>query len=372
MSETQGGSGDLDVLLQTEQTFPPPPDFAAQANASDPEIYERADRGPRGLVGLVGREARVDRALGRGPRLVRPAVREVVRRRQAQRLRQLPRPPRRRRQRRARRLPLGGRGRDQARDHLRLAAGGDAADRQRPQGRSGSARATSSGSSCRWSPRRRWRCSPAPGSARSTTSSSAASRANSVTERMEVSDAKALITADATLRRGQPTPMKSAVDEILDGLPEMEHVVVVDRCGTNPPMTEGRDHFWHELVEAADAGLPAGGDGRRGPALHPLHLGLDREAEGDPAHHRRLPDRGHRHPQARLRSQGRRRLLVRGRHRLGHRPLLHRLRPARQRRDQRHVRGRARTTRPRTAGGRSSSATASRSSTRRRPRSGPA
>ena len=33
----------------------------------------------------------------------------------------------------------------------------------------------------------------------------------------------------------------------------MEHVVVVDRCGTEPPMTEGRDIFWHEACAAADA-----------------------------------------------------------------------------------------------------------------------
>ena len=38
--------------------------------------------------------------------------------------------------------------------------------------------------------------------------------AESVEERMEVSDAKALITADATLRRGEPTPMKAAIDEV--------------------------------------------------------------------------------------------------------------------------------------------------------------
>jgi acetyl-CoA synthetase len=61
------------------------------------------------------------------------------------------------------------------------------------------------------------------------------------------------VTADATLRRGEPTPMKSKVDEILGELPKLEHVVVVDRCGTNPPMTDGRDVFWHEAVADADA-----------------------------------------------------------------------------------------------------------------------
>ncbi|MET0761956.1 MAG: acetate--CoA ligase, partial [Thermoleophilaceae bacterium] len=76
--------------------------------------------------------------------------------------------------------------------------------------------------------------------------------AESVKERMDFSDAKLLVTADATLRRGEPTPMKPKVDEILGDLPKLEHVVVVDRCGTNPPMTEGRDVFWHEAVAGAD------------------------------------------------------------------------------------------------------------------------
>ncbi len=76
--------------------------------------------------------------------------------------------------------------------------------------------------------------------------------ASSVKERMEVSDAKVLVTADATLRRGEPVPMKPKVDEVLGELPKMEHVVVVDRCGTNPPMTEGRDLFWHEACADAE------------------------------------------------------------------------------------------------------------------------
>src|ERR671938_1603770 len=63
---------------------------------------------------------------------------------------------------------------------------------------------------------------------------------NSVKERMETSQAKVLVTADATLRRGKPTPMKENVDEILDDLPELEHVVVVKRTDEDAPMTEGR------------------------------------------------------------------------------------------------------------------------------------
>ena len=37
-----------------------------------------------------------------------------------------------------------------------------------------------------------------------------------------------------------------------------------------------------------DGGVPVRRDERGGPAVHPLHLGLDRQAEGRAAHHRRL------------------------------------------------------------------------------------
>ncbi|MDQ2675991.1 MAG: acetate--CoA ligase, partial [Actinomycetota bacterium] len=75
----------------------------------------------------------------------------------------------------------------------------------------------------------------------------------SVRERMEFSEAKALVTADATLRRGEPLPMKEKVDKIAEDLDALEHIIVLDRCGTGPPMTEGRDVFWQEAVESADA-----------------------------------------------------------------------------------------------------------------------
>jgi acetyl-CoA synthetase len=74
-----------------------------------------------------------------------------------------------------------------------------------------------------------------------------------VRERMEVSEAKVLVTADATLRRGKPTPMKANVDEVLDQLPKLEHVVVVNRTDSDCPMQDGRDVWWHEEIEKADA-----------------------------------------------------------------------------------------------------------------------
>ena len=85
--------------------------------------------------------------------------------------------------------------------------------------------------------------------------------------------------------------------------------------------------------------LPVRGDGRGRPAVHPLHLGLDRQAEGRAAQRGRLHGLHGPDPQVHLRLPRRRRLLVHRRHRLGHRPLVHRLRPAAERRDLDHVRG---------------------------------
>ena len=105
---------------------------------------------------------------------------------------------------------------------------------------------------------------------------------------------------------------------------------------------EGRDHWYHRADAGRAARVRARADGRGGHALHPLHVGDDRETERHRPHDRRLSRRHVRDDEAGVRSAGRGRLLVHGRHRLGHRPQLRRLRPARQRRDGGDVRRRAR------------------------------
>src|SRR5579884_3283230 len=94
------------------------------------------------------------------------------------------------------------------------------------------------------------------------------------------------------------------------------------------------------------AELPAGGNVGRGPALHPLHVGFDRSAEGRLAHDRRLSRVRVDDARIRVRLSSRRGLLVHRRCRLGHRAQLHRLRAARQRRHDPDVRGRAELSRP--------------------------
>src|SRR6201996_6265951 len=71
--------------------------------------------------------------------------------------------------------------------------------------------------------------------------------AGSVRERMEFSAAKALITVDGARRKGKTAPIKQQVDEAMGDLETIEHIVVVKRTGTDAPMREGRDHWYHEL-----------------------------------------------------------------------------------------------------------------------------
>jgi acetyl-CoA synthetase len=74
---------------------------------------------------------------------------------------------------------------------------------------------------------------------------------DSVKERMQFSDAKALITADQARRKGKAADIKPAVDAFMDEVPSLETVIVVRNTGADVPMTEGRDIFFDEAIEAA-------------------------------------------------------------------------------------------------------------------------
>jgi acetyl-CoA synthetase len=253
-AEGTAGS-ELDVLLQTEQTFPPPPEFAAEANASDPEVYERADADPETwwaswaekldwtkpwtevldwsdppfakwfVGGTLNASANcLDRHVktGKGDRVAFFWEGEDASRREVSYAELL----------------------DQTQRFANVLRGlgvgkGDVVGIYMPM-------------------------LPETAAAMLACARIGAIHnvvfggfsAESVKERMQFSDAKLLVTADATLRRGEPVPMKPSVDEILGELPKMEHAVVVDRCNTDPPMTEGRDLFWHEAVADADPECP--------------------------------------------------------------------------------------------------------------------
>ncbi len=81
---------------------------------------------------------------------------------------------------------------------------------------------------------------------------------DAIIDRCEDADAKLIITADAGYRRGEPSPLKVNVDAALEnGAGTVKNVVVVNRCDTPVTMVQGRDHWWHELMQEASANCPA-------------------------------------------------------------------------------------------------------------------
>jgi acetyl-CoA synthetase len=79
----------------------------------------------------------------------------------------------------------------------------------------------------------------------------------SVRERMEVSRAKALITVDGARRKGKTAPIKPAVDEVMSDLESLEKIIVVRHAGIDVPMLDGRDLWYHEVIDAAAPECPA-------------------------------------------------------------------------------------------------------------------
>ena len=76
----------------------------------------------------------------------------------------------------------------------------------------------------------------------------------SLRSRIDDASAKVVITADGGWRKGKVFPLKAAVDGALaNGTSSVEHVLVVRRGENEVEWTEGRDLWWHDELEKADA-----------------------------------------------------------------------------------------------------------------------
>jgi acetyl-CoA synthetase len=91
---------------------------------------------------------------------------------------------------------------------------------------------------------------------------------DAVKERMEFSEAKALITVDQARRKGKAADIKPAVDRFLGDVPSIDTVVVVRNTGADVSMEQGRDLFYDEAIEAASDDCPA----EPLDAEHPLYV----------------------------------------------------------------------------------------------------
>ncbi|MEU8133199.1 acetate--CoA ligase [Streptodolium elevatio] len=92
--------------------------------------------------------------------------------------------------------------------------------------------------------------------------------ADAVSSRIQDADARIVITADGGYRRGKPSALKPAIDDALASCPDVRNVLVVRRTGEDVAWTEGRDVWWHDVVDAQpDTHTP-----RAFAAEHPLFI----------------------------------------------------------------------------------------------------
>ncbi len=77
--------------------------------------------------------------------------------------------------------------------------------------------------------------------------------AEALRSRIEDASASVVITADGGYRRGKPMALKPAVDEAVAGAESVRHVLVVQRTGQEVDFEPGRDVWWHDIVPRQSA-----------------------------------------------------------------------------------------------------------------------
>ena len=241
-------SGNIDALLQEERTFPPPGDFVGKANMADPDIYEKARQDPEAFWAGLAEELdwfqKWERVLEWDP----PFAKWFV----------------------------GG----------KLNVSYNCIDRHLTAGRRNKAAIIWEGEPGDWKVYTYWDlyrevCRFANGlkslgvrkgdrvtiylpmTPELPIAMLACARigaphsvvfggfsAESLRDRINDSESKVLITADGGYRRGGIVPLKQNADDSLDGSPSIERVVVLRRTGSaDDKMVDGRDIWWHDLVE---------------------------------------------------------------------------------------------------------------------------
>jgi len=87
-------------------------------------------------------------------------------------------------------------------------------------------------------------------------------------DRVNDTEAKVLITADGSFRRGKSLPLKEMTDAALENTPSIKNVIVVKRTGQEVKMKEGRDLWYHEIVKEAEEDVPP----EPFESTHPLYI----------------------------------------------------------------------------------------------------
>jgi acetyl-CoA synthetase len=102
--------------------------------------------------------------------------------------------------------------------------------------------------------------------------------ATALRDRIQDCDARVVITSDGGYRRGAPSALKPQVDQAVAECPDVRSVLVVRRTGQDVAWTDGRDVWWHDVVERqSDQHTPEAFD-----AEHPLYVMYTSGTTGKP------------------------------------------------------------------------------------------
>ena len=81
--------------------------------------------------------------------------------------------------------------------------------------------------------------------------------AHAISDRVNDSDCRVVITQDVSYRRGTALGLKAIVDEALESCPGVRTAIVLQRAPeVATPMKAGRDVWWHEAMAAAEPKCP--------------------------------------------------------------------------------------------------------------------
>ena len=92
--------------------------------------------------------------------------------------------------------------------------------------------------------------------------------ADAISDRVNDGQCKLIVTADGGYRRGSEIKLKEIVDRAASQCPSVENVVVFKRTSSKIDWQHGRDHWWHELMEAVGDECPA----EELDSEHPLYI----------------------------------------------------------------------------------------------------
>ncbi|MBN3036405.1 MAG: acetate--CoA ligase [Bacteroidales bacterium] len=76
---------------------------------------------------------------------------------------------------------------------------------------------------------------------------------NSLADRIIDAESNLVITSDGAYRGAKSIPLKSIVDEALQTCPTVKNTIIFKRTGDPVTMKEGRDIWWHDLIEGVSS-----------------------------------------------------------------------------------------------------------------------